>query len=220
MRSPVGGMRSPVGGMRCAALPAAWLYTSVKQPVSSLAENPRPELIRHYSENIPDISLHEISIALGQLKNNKAPGEDGNISELLKAVRTPILEVLQRLFNVVLLEGVTPEAWNRSIVVLLFKKDDNTALKNYRSISLLSHVYMVFSRVITNRLMGKFDDCQPPEQAMDMDGRLEECRRKPSIGRQFYGKQAKESEYSGVNINSDVSSYFDELGQESNTDHV
>ncbi|XP_063542662.1 uncharacterized protein LOC134751210, partial [Cydia strobilella] len=59
----------------------------------------------------------------------------------------------------------TPQAWNRSVVVLFFKKGDNTLLKNYRPISLLSHVYKLFSRVITNRLARRFDDFQPPEQA-------------------------------------------------------
>ena len=51
------------------------------------------------------------------------------------------------------------------MVVLFFKKGDNALLKNYRPISLLSHVYKLFSRVITNRLARRFDDFQPPEQA-------------------------------------------------------
>ncbi|KAL0831036.1 hypothetical protein ABMA28_001919 [Loxostege sticticalis] len=141
------------------------LYTSVALPVSSSTVDPRAKLTRHYTEDIPDISLYEIRMALKQLKNNKAPGEDGITSELLHAGGTPVLKVLQKLFNSVLLEGITPEAWNRSVVVLFFKKGDNTLLKNYRPISLLSHVYKLFSRVITNRLARRFDDFQPPEQA-------------------------------------------------------
>ena len=104
-------------------------------------------------------------MALKQLKNNKAPGDDGITTELLRAGGKPVLLVLQKLFNSVILEGTTPEAWHRSVVVLFFKKGENTLLKNYRPISLLSHVYKLFSRVITNRLERRFDDFQPPEQA-------------------------------------------------------
>ena len=38
-------------------------------------------------------------------------------------------------------------------------------LKNYRLITLMSHVYKLFSRVMTNRLHHRLDDFQPPEQA-------------------------------------------------------
>ena len=104
-------------------------------------------------------------MALKQFKNNKAPGEDGITSELLRAGGTPVLKVLQKLFNSVLSEGKTPETWSRGEVVLFFKKGDNSLLKNYRPITLLSHVYKLFSRVITNRLEHRLDDFQPPEQA-------------------------------------------------------
>ncbi len=89
--------------------------------------------------------------------------DDGITAELLKG--TPVLKALQKLFYSVILEGKTPTAWHRSVVILFFKKGDKTLLKNYRPISLLSHVYKLFSRVITNRLARRLDDFQPPEQA-------------------------------------------------------
>ncbi|CAK1594488.1 unnamed protein product [Parnassius mnemosyne] len=118
------------------------LYTSSLEPQASVSNDPRASLIRHYSEDIPDVSLSEIRMALQHLKNGKAPGEDGITAELLKAGGRPVLEVLQKLFNSVL--HITPEAWSRSAVVLFFKKGDNALLKNYRPISLLSRVYVLF----------------------------------------------------------------------------
>jgi exonuclease III len=141
------------------------LYTTTRPPVNNPAKDPRARLVRHYTEDIPDVSMYEIRMALRQLKNNKAPGEDGITAELLKAGGKPVLKALQKLFNSVILEGKTPKAWHRGVVVLFFKKGDKTLLKNYRPISLLSHVYKLFSRVITNRLARRFDDFQPPEQA-------------------------------------------------------
>ncbi|CAK1603557.1 unnamed protein product [Parnassius mnemosyne] len=109
--------------------------------------------------------MSEVRMALQHLKNGKAPGEDGITAELLKVDRRPVLEVLQKLFISVLHGGITPEAWSRSAVVLFSKKGDNALLKNYRPISLLSHFYVLFSRVLRNRLARRLDDFQPPEQA-------------------------------------------------------
>ncbi|CAK1577991.1 unnamed protein product [Parnassius mnemosyne] len=80
------------------------------EPHASVSNDPRASLIRHYSDDIPDVSLSEIRMALQHLKNGKAPGEDGITAELLKAGGKPVLEVLQKLFNSVLHGGITPEA--------------------------------------------------------------------------------------------------------------
>ncbi|CAK1594822.1 unnamed protein product [Parnassius mnemosyne] len=110
-------------------------------------------------------------MALQHLKNGKVPSEDEITAELLKAGGKPVLEVLQKLFNSILHgHGITPEAWSRSAVVLFFKNGDNALLKNYRPISLLSRVYVLFSRVITNRLARRLDDFQPPEQPVFRKG--------------------------------------------------
>ncbi|CAH2215544.1 jg20938 [Pararge aegeria aegeria] len=129
------------------------LYSTVQTPVEDemMAKDPRAKLTRHYTEDIPVVSLYEVSVALEQLKNGKAPGDDGITAKLLKAGGKLILKVLQRLFDSVIHQGTTPEAWRRSVVVLFFKKGD-TLLKNNRPISLLNHVYKLFSRVITNRI--------------------------------------------------------------------
>jgi hypothetical protein len=48
---------------------------------------------------------------------------------------------------------------------LFFKKGDKTCLESYRPITLLSHVYKLFLRVVTTRLASRFDAFQSPEQA-------------------------------------------------------
>lgn len=61
-----------------------------------------------------------------------------------------MLVELSQLFNSVIHSDTTLEAWSRSVVVLFLKKGNKSLLKNYHLISLLSHVYKFFPRVITN----------------------------------------------------------------------
>lgn len=117
------------------------------------------------SEDIPEISKQEIKAALRQMKNRKSPGEDRITCEMLKMGGVVIERSLQILLNKCLLEGNIPDTWKNAEMVLLFKKGDNGNIENYRPISLLSHMYKLLTRIITNRLTNKMDAYQPAEQA-------------------------------------------------------
>ena len=64
---------------------------------SARCELPRATLTRHFTDNLPDVNVDEIEVALKQLRNGNTPGEDGVLSEFLKAGGKPILEELKRL---------------------------------------------------------------------------------------------------------------------------
>ena len=138
------------------------LYTSY---VSQLAPRTQINVINAGSEEIPEISTEEIRAALKKMKNGKCPGEDRITAEMLKHGGNALEKALQILLNKCLHESKIPEKWYNSEVVILFKKGDMTNIENYRPISLLSVLYKLFTKILTNRLNNKFDFYQPVEQA-------------------------------------------------------
>lgn len=117
------------------------------------------------SEELPDITEEEIESAIKCMKNNKTPGEDGIVSEMIKLGGRCVIKTLRTLYNACLFGGSTPEKWNNAVMIILHKKGDITDIGNYRPISLLSNIYKLFMRIITNRLEPKLDFHQPVEQA-------------------------------------------------------
>lgn len=117
------------------------------------------------SEDIPEVDTAELRMALKQMKNRKAPGEDLITVEMLKNGGKTLEKALIILFNRCLEEGKIPDTWRNAEVIILFKKGDRTNIENYRPISLLSVLYKLLSKIITNRLNNKFDFYQPVEQA-------------------------------------------------------
>ncbi|CAG5054937.1 unnamed protein product [Parnassius apollo] len=73
------------------------LYASSLEPHASLSNDPRASLFRYYSDDISDVNMNEIRMALQHLKNGKSPGVDG----IINAGGKLVLEVLQKLFNFV-----------------------------------------------------------------------------------------------------------------------
>ena len=141
------------------------LYTSAAPPPAGSDEQNRPIIRNVGSEDLPEISVEEIKAALKDLKNGKAPGEDGIPIEAIKEGGDELLTVIANMFNKCLEESRIPDSWNNAVVIVLHKKGDITKLGNYRPISLLSQLYKLFTKIITKRLTNRMDFYQPVEQA-------------------------------------------------------
>ena len=120
---------------------------------------------------IPPITKSEIISAMNRLSSGKSPGIDSIYSEFLKAGGDTMVLILHKLFNLILESGQIPSTFKKALIVVLYKKDDRSECKNYRPISLLSHVYKLFMTIIGNRITDDLYSCFPDSQAAYQPGR-------------------------------------------------
>ena len=99
------------------------------------------------------------------MKANKAPGNDQITSDVIKLGGNQVIKQLKIIFNNILKSKTVPKEWKEAKIIILHKKGDRKDLKNYRPISLLSHIYKLFTRALQKRLESILDDSQPREQA-------------------------------------------------------
>ena len=99
-----------------------------------------------------NISLEELSKSLKRMKNNKAPGPDGILTEFYKIywqeVGNDLTEVLQFSFE----NEKLPQSQYLALIRLLFKKGQREHLKNWRPISLLNTDFKILSKLLAERL--------------------------------------------------------------------
>ncbi|XP_072048653.1 uncharacterized protein [Amphiura filiformis] len=137
---------------------------------SSHSNQSKPNFLSPDQTDIPNVTVREVETAVKQMKDNKAPGTDDISSDVYKIGGAEIITQLTRLYNQILTEKKIPAAWKEAKIILLHKKGDKEDIKNYRPISLLSHAYKIFTRLIQNRIKIILDENQPREQAGFREG--------------------------------------------------
>ena len=98
------------------------------------------------------ITVEEVRQVMKQMKNGKAPVDDGITFELLGAGGECIVQQLLKMFNITYRSESVPLDWQRGVTCPLFKKGDKTSCDNYRGIPLLSHTGKLYNRIIERRL--------------------------------------------------------------------
>ena len=96
-------------------------------------------------------TLPELESAIKNLKNNKSVSGDLISNEMLKNLSGKSEQLLLKLFNDCLQQGVYP--WNSSITTPLHKKGDRQNPVNYRAITVGSCLGKLFSSLLLARLL-------------------------------------------------------------------
>ena len=100
-----------------------------------------------------DFTVEEISGLIRKLKWGKACGSDSVRNEFLKSCPASFVQVITRLFNLILSTGLVPEDWCLGTIIPLFKnKGSRSDPDNYRGITLLSCISKLFTAAVNERL--------------------------------------------------------------------
>ena len=118
---------------------------------NELLEESLEEVALSRGEMGDGITRVEIRDAIKKMKNGKSPGCDGIPAELLKG-NEDIVDWLYRIFNVAWHEGRVPDDWCKAVICKIFKKGDRNECKNYRGITLLTHIGKIYERILEKRL--------------------------------------------------------------------
>ena len=119
------------------------VYTYVEDFVSK---------IDYSDDQYPKVTFSELVGIIKNLKEDSSPGEDCIHNRFLKNLSSKGLDLLLKMVNLSLVEGL-PKAWKMAVITMIPKKDlKSSNYADYRPISLLSCVGKLAERVIKNRL--------------------------------------------------------------------
>ncbi|CAB3388479.1 Hypothetical predicted protein [Cloeon dipterum] len=124
-------------------------------------------LVPSYSDEVVHFGFlkTEIELALGGMKNKKAPGPDNLQNEVVKLLWAAVPDEITAFLNVCLELGSFPHAWKNSNLKLLYKgKGGVSDVNSYRGISLCCSLYNLLDRVMSNRLYSQLIDLIPANQ--------------------------------------------------------
>ena len=100
----------------------------------------------------PDILECKVNWALRSITTNKDSGGDGIPVELFQILKDDAVKVLHSICQQIWKNQQWPQAWKRSILILISKKGNAKECSNYRTIALISHASQVMLKILQAKL--------------------------------------------------------------------
>ena len=117
------------------------------------------------------ITYSECEKALSKMKTNKAPGLDGITTEFYKAFWPLLGNLIVHVFNESYELGELSESQRKAVISLIFKKDDQEDISNYRPISLTNVDYHILAFTLAERVQQVIGDLVSTDQSAYIRGR-------------------------------------------------
>jgi sorting nexin-29 len=102
--------------------------------------------------HIPEPSTSEVYDTVRKMKDNRAPGEDATMAELIKKGGKHLWENIHQLIVSIWNKEEIPEELRTAIICPIYKKASKLECKNYRGISLLNVAYKIFTNILSKYL--------------------------------------------------------------------
>ena len=136
-------------------------YSLLEQYTSVFSTPLNESEINKHSPNLPPkFTLENVSFDVDDIKkqiknmpSNAAPGLDGITPKILKACAETISYPIYLLWKKSTDSGQIPDLCKKSAVIPIFKNGKKDLAKNYRPVSLTSHVIKIFERIIKNQVV-------------------------------------------------------------------
>ena len=130
-------------------------YSVEENTVQCLQEAPGPVALTEV-----DFTPDDIENSIGKLSASSASGPDGIPAILLKRCVAALKLPIYMLWRSSLDAGEIPEHLKLGIITPIYKGGPRTLPKNYRPVTLTSHIVKIFERVVVNKLVGYMDEAR------------------------------------------------------------
>ena len=121
--------------------------------------SPLPSFISVFVPNfylLVSVSDLDIQKGVKRLRRVKSAGLDDISGFIIRSCSTILLPILKYIFNPSVSPKHFPTQWKQSVIVSVYKKDNNASVKNCRSVSLLNNFSKFFEFVLRDCLFYYF----------------------------------------------------------------